>query len=63
MIVGAHRGRHRSLRQIHDRSLRRRRSPASRARAAALRVLGEPDAAENWERVKSAIERLQAGKL
>jgi hypothetical protein len=32
------------------------------ARAAALRVLGKPDAAENWERVKNAIERLQSGK-
>jgi hypothetical protein len=32
------------------------------ARAAQLRALGEPDAAENWERVKTAIERLQSGK-
>jgi hypothetical protein len=31
-------------------------------RAANLRALGEPGAAENWERVKTAIERLQAGK-
>jgi hypothetical protein len=34
----------------------------AKARAAALRVLGEPGAAENWERVKTAIERLQSGK-
>jgi hypothetical protein len=32
------------------------------ARAAQLRALGEPDAAENWDRVKGAIERLQSGK-
>jgi hypothetical protein len=32
------------------------------ARAAKLRALGEPSAAANWERVKTAIERLQAGK-
>jgi hypothetical protein len=31
-------------------------------RAVELRALGEPGAAENWERVKTAIERLQAGK-
>jgi hypothetical protein len=32
------------------------------SRAAELRALGEPGAAENWVRVKAAIERLQAGK-
>jgi hypothetical protein len=32
------------------------------SRAAELRALGEPAAARNWERVKIAIERLQAGK-
>jgi hypothetical protein len=32
------------------------------SRAADLRALGEPGAAENWTRVKAAIERLQAGK-
>jgi hypothetical protein len=31
-------------------------------RAADLRDLGEPGAAENWKRVKAAIERIQAGK-
>jgi hypothetical protein len=31
-------------------------------RAAELRALGEPGAAENWERVKTAIERLQVVK-
>ena len=32
------------------------------SRAAELRALGEPAAAENWVRVKAAIERLQTGK-
>jgi hypothetical protein len=32
------------------------------ARAAVLRELGEPGAAENWTRIKAAIERLQAVK-
>jgi hypothetical protein len=32
------------------------------SRTAELRALGEPGAAENWERVKSAIERIQSGK-
>jgi hypothetical protein len=31
-------------------------------RAIELRALGEPAAAENWERVKTAIERLQSAK-
>jgi hypothetical protein len=34
----------------------------AQSRAADLRALGEPGAAESWEHVKTAIERLQARK-